>query len=341
MIGLAATLCTLVAIPGVFALAAADARVSDARVFDGAYQRIYEERFERELPGRDLAIHLWNALGLALLGEVAEGAVLGEDGWIFTAEEFQAPQDTRDVWAELERARDVLSAQGIRLVPVIVPDKARIMAAHLPRQRSPRFDLRYQTLLDGLQARGYPAIDLRQALSAGRDAAVGFMKTDTHWSPAGAARAARQIADALGPTGLPVKDFASRRVDEAGFDGDLLAFADVGPFRARFSILHETIEVFETNEETASSGGTALDLFGDAEVPVALVGTSYSARSEFHFEGFLKSELDADLVNHAEAGLGPFVPMDRFLASLADTAPRPQLVIWEIPERYLNTWRIE
>jgi hypothetical protein len=70
-IGLTTALCALVAIPGLLALTAADARVKDARILDGAYQRIYEDRFERELPGRDLAVHLWNALGLALLGEVA------------------------------------------------------------------------------------------------------------------------------------------------------------------------------------------------------------------------------------------------------------------------------
>jgi alginate O-acetyltransferase complex protein AlgJ len=234
----------------------------------------------------------------------------------------------------------VLSAQDIRLLPVIVPDKARIMAGYLPLQRSPRFDLRYDALLDGLAARGYPAIDLRQDLSAKLDEAAGFMKTDTHWSPAGAARVARKIAKALGSTALPVRDFATRSLGDASFDGDLLAFANVGPFRPHFPMLHETIEVFETAGSDEADAG-ALGLFGEAEVPVALVGTSYSARTEFHFEGFLKSELDADLVNHAEAGLGPFVPMDRFLASLPQTAAPPQLVIWEIPERYLNTWRIE
>lgn len=339
-IGLTTALCAFVSIPGALALAAADARVTDARILDGGYQRIYEARFEHELPGRDLAVHLWNALGLALLGEVAEGAVLGRDGWIFTAEEFQAPPDSRDFWRELDSARDVLSAQDIRLLPVIVPDKARIMAGQLPRQRSARFDLRYQALLDGLEARGFPAIDLRQALTEKPNEAPGFMRTDTHWSPAGAARVARQIAMTLGPIDLPASDFASLRMGEASFDGDLLAFVDVGPFRPHFPLLHETIELFETAEAGAEDAG-ALDLFGAAEVPVALVGTSYSARTEFHFEGFLKSELDADVVNHSEAGLGPFVPMDRFLASLPQTAAPPQLVIWEIPERYLNTWRIE
>ena len=122
------------------------------------------------------------------------------------------------------------------------------------------------------------------------------------------------------------------------FEGDLLAFVDLGPFREKFTALHDVIDVFETD---AVDGGSAGGLFGDVTIPVALVGTSYSARPEFHFEGFLKSELDADLVNYAEVGLGPFAPMDRFLETLGAATSAPRLVIWEIPERYINTWRVE
>jgi alginate O-acetyltransferase complex protein AlgJ len=68
---------------------------------------------------------------------------------------------------------------------------------------------------------------------------------------------------------------------------------------------------------------------------VAIVGTSYSAEPAFHFEGFLKQALSADVINLALEGKGPFKPMDEALQGtiLEDTGVR--VVVWEIPERYV------
>ena len=334
-LGLTLALSTLVVASGAVALSSTDPSAPDTRLFDGSYQRVFEDRFERKLPGRDLAVHTWNAVGFALLGEVADGAVLGSDGWLFTAEEFQAPPPAPNLWDELDAVRGALSGHGATLLPVIVPDKARIMASRLPVERSTQFASRYDLLLAGLGERGFAAIDLRPALSAGADQVPGFMKTDTHWSPAGAERAARTIAEEALSHDLPHTEFRADRTGAEDFEGDLLAFVNLGPFLAYADALHEDIEVFEV---TPIGGTGSASLFGDIEIPVALVGTSYSARPEFNFEGFLKAELDVDLVNHSEVGRGPFEPMDRFQSSLADGNTAPRLVIWEIPERYINTW---
>lgn len=53
---------------------------------DGSYQRAYEHRFEERLPTAHSAAQVLAALRLALFEEVAEGAVLGSEGWLFTAE---------------------------------------------------------------------------------------------------------------------------------------------------------------------------------------------------------------------------------------------------------------
>jgi alginate O-acetyltransferase complex protein AlgJ len=334
-LGLTFGLSAFVALPGAFAVLATDPVVPGTTFADGSYQRVYEERFHDVLPGRDLAVHLWNTASFALLGEVSAGAVRGEDGWFFTAEELEAPAEETDIWAALGTAASALSEYGTVLLPVIVPDKARINARALPVARSARFEERYDLLVAGLSARGLPAIDLRPSLAAAPGEAAGFMRTDTHWSPAGAERVARAIAAEAAHLDLPRQPFETRSLGAVPFDGDLLAFVDLGPFRRHFGSLHEVI----ARHETLSSGeGAGAGLFDDVEIPVALIGTSYSARPDFHFEGFLRSELDADLVNHAEVGRGPFAPMERFLVSLDEGADAPRLVIWEIPERYVTTW---
>src|SRR3546814_15338462 len=49
----------------------------------------------------------------------------------------------------------------------------------------------------------------------------------------------------------------------------------------------------------------------------------------------LKQQLGEDLTNDAHDGVGPFKPMDNYLAGPDFAQAPPQLVIWEIPERYL------
>jgi alginate O-acetyltransferase complex protein AlgJ len=52
------------------------------------------------------------------------------------------------------------------------------------------------------------------------------------------------------------------------------------------------------------------------------------------FEALLRAALKSPLTNVSEKGQGPFEPMAAYRASLAE--PLPKLVIWEIPERYLD-----
>ncbi len=294
---------------------------------NGAYQRGFEERFERSIPSQDGSVALWAAARWALFSEPATGAVAGQGGWLFTEEEFVEPAETRDLAIELSRISAILKREGIELVPVIVPDKARMQAHRLPRSRSEGFETRYDTALDTIDATGLPVIDLRPAL----DFDSSYMRTDTHWSPAGAQRVAALIAESLRDFDLSQVDVETAETGTRSLDGDLLSFVATGAFRDRVGPAEETIETFETT--VAASGG----LFGDAVVPVALVGTSYSAIPDFHFEGFLKQALQADVLNASLVGQGPFAPMDAFLAELNELSSPPSLVLWEIPERFLTS----
>lgn len=76
-------------------------------------------------------------------------------------------------------------------------------------------------------------------------------------------------------------------------------------------------------------------MFADKQIPVALVGTSYSANPHWNFLGALQQALRSDVANYAEDGHGPLLPMLKYLQSDAFKNAAPQVVVWEFPERYL------
>ena len=112
--------------------------------------------------------------------------------------------------------------------------------------------------------------------------------------------------------------------------GDLLKFVALGPW-ARLGPRPDAVEMVSTEP----AGDVGDDLFEELDIPVTLVGTSYSAGGLWNFEGALKESLEADVLNVAAEGKGPFAPMATYLASPALEDPRPDIVLWEIPVRYL------
>ena len=89
-----------------------------------------------------------------------------------------------------------------------------------------------------------------------------------------------------------------------------------------------------------AAGGSVDDFLGDGTESgapgIALVGTSYSAARIWSFESQLKGALGADIVNYAQEGHGPFVPMRSFMDKLQAGDVTVKAVIWEIPVRYLD-----
>ena len=86
---------------------------------------------------------------------------------------------------------------------------------------------------------------------------------------------------------------------------------------------------------------SSVDLFGQSEASVVLVGTSYSANEKWGFEAALKSSLGEDIVNVAEQGEGPFKPMASYIGSASFRQAPPKLVIWEIPVRFMLSFNPE
>ena len=65
------------------------------------------------------------------------------------------------------------------------------------------------------------------------------------------------------------------------------------------------------------------------------MGSSYSAQKQWGFAESLAEALEARVVNGAVEGEGPFVPMLELLGTSAVQEVAPDLVVWELPERFL------
>ena len=317
-------------ITGVATVMQTDLGANGATPIGGLYQRSVEARFSDNIPFRDLSIHSWNAVKLGLFGQPSEGAFIADSGRMFTTEELVEPQSQFDLHTELLAAKSTLDAHGVTLIPVIVPDKARIYANDLGFERTENLVARYTQIQRTVDASGLKAVDLRDSLFMGQFDHDVFMWTDTHWSPYGARLAAQEVARHIDSFELDRTEFRTSADPAIAFEGDLVSFAETGPFREWVGPVAETIVPYQTDATELSS-----DLFADIEVPIALIGTSFSARTEFNFEGFLKQATGLDLINYAQSGHGPFKPMRDFLSSDALMVSPPQIVVWEIPERYI------
>jgi len=308
-------------------------------LLDGTWAARYQQAYEDGLGIRGLAVSTWALVRYRLFAEGSPEVLVGSDGWLFSAEEFRPPDDlSLPLSSALDRireARDALQGRGIELAVALVPTKALVYQDRLGRYSLPQEVAGlYAAALARIQALDIPAPDLLTPLrKASRDRDL-YLRTDTHWSPAGARLAASLLARTIRPI-LDERhssrtEFTTRSSGTREVSGDLLKFVALGPW-ARVGPRPDSVEMVTTE----AAGDVGDDLFEELDIPVTLVGTSYSAGGLWNFEGALKDLLEADVLNVAAEGKGPFAPMAAYLASPAIEDPRPDVVLWEIPVRYL------
>ena len=324
-----------IALVGAWSAASTNWRL-DTAFADGATQEALQDRFDDALVIRDGAIAAWGSAIWTLFGQTSDGAVPGKNGWLFTDEEYlAAPGFDARLGASVTAIADAqtaLAAQGMTLVIALIPDKARIYDDQLTRPRAPQITARYGALLDGLAAHGIEALDLRPALRDARAQGNVFLHTDTHWTPYGAQAVAAALAPQIAALGLDPTAFETEQTQIIPHIGDLMRYLPLlDPDAAGFA--PEPLPRYTT----VAAGGDLLGggLFGDAPVLASLIGTSFSANPNWHFDGWLKQETGIDLINRADEGQGPFAPMRAYLADqTAQSDTSAGLVIWEIRERY-------
>ncbi len=316
---------------------------AETTVLNGRWTKAVETHYDDEFPIKRLGTNLWAALDFKLFNEGRPGVVLGRDQWLYSDEEFNPivneELNLQGNYALVEGVRQTLQKRGVKLVMAIVPAKVRLYPEHLGdvRPASIHADL-YKDFHTRVAANKILAPDLLGPLqTAKQNGQQVFLRTDTHWTPTGAEIAARQLAKAIAEK-APLSGAPQRFVTEAEkteqHKGDLTLFLPLDPLFSKLMPPQEPLEKRTTRvAEDQPAGDDAL--FADSEVPVALIGTSYSANPNWNFVGALKEALQSDVVNYSEDGHGPILPMLSYLKSDAFKDSPPQVLIWEFPERYL------
>jgi alginate O-acetyltransferase complex protein AlgJ len=228
----------------------------------------------------------------------------------------------------------------VKLVVALVPDKARLYAQHLNNGDYPSYNKgRYQAALEGLKNNNVTTANLFAALEPTARTGEIYYRTDTHWNQLGAMLAAKEIASVIKALKLDLKStlFSTQaNAAEEMRSGDLIRLMGMEfvPSRLRPKLDRETPEI-TTEKPAATTEKVSTGLFDDAGVPVVLAGTSYSLRANFH--GRLQEFLQTKVLNTAKDGGGFLQAMTAYLKDDAFRTSKPQVLVWEVPERMLQS----
>jgi alginate O-acetyltransferase complex protein AlgJ len=306
----------------------------DRTALTGALTAKLDSVYRHSMPHRDPAIGAIGALRYLALGEGRKGVVTGADGWLFTDEELRPmDQPMAAPLARIADVRDALGAVGATLVVVPVPGKLDVQRDQTSPDAAAGIAALYDEFRAGLAGQGIAALDTRAALRADAATGLAFFRTDTHWTPQGAAAAAK----ALAASGLIAPGDAAFTVEaaaEATFTGDLVAYVTSDTLAPILGFAPEAAVPYTA---IPAASDASADIFAGAQSGgTILIGTSYSANPNWSFAEALKLSLGQDVLNLAVQGQGPARPMLDYLASPAFAEAPPKLVIWEFPVRYLS-----
>lgn len=310
------------------------------KLLSGEASKSIELKLEQGLPAREQMITTAYTLRYALLGGGQEQVRIGYDDWLFLTEESvihpQALINQQAHIALISATATALAQQQVHLVIALVPDKSRIYASHIPaRYRTPQFDSRYQDALLSLRNLGVDTVDLASPLTVAAHKQEIYYRSDTHWNQLGAQVAAQAIATDITQAQLDLPHVKFNSIISGkryARSGDLIRLMGLehAPLSLRptpdFEIPVESIH--EKADDTQA-------LFGDTQIAVVLCGTSYSLRG--NFSGYLQQALSTEVLNTAKDGGGFLNSIAEYLKNDAYQQSKPKVLIWEIPERFLQT----
>lgn len=261
-----------------------------------------------------------------------------EEGWLFrSVEDLRTEFGTSEAgYQRLKELRDGLKQRGVELVVVYQPTRGLVNRSKLKPADYQRFDYdkalaNYRQALARFEQLGIWVPDLTPLTDEDSDQAF-YFRRDQHWTPYGAERTARLVAETVkripGFEDIPQKEFVTERIGLMGKTGTM---QNVASQLCGTGYAVQYVDQFVTEPKDASDGDA---LFGEASSPkIALVGTSHSGKN-YNFGGFLEQHLGAEVLNAAFAGGGLEGAMLEYLGSEAFQKDPPKILIWEFSPLY-------
>lgn len=265
--------------------------------------------------------------------------VQGQDDWLFRSEnDLRTDFGTTPYgWSQFRRLRDALKAKGVELMVVYQPTRGLVNREKLTPDEKAHFNYdlakkNYLAALDQFRKAGIWTTDLSPLFDEKGVGTDYYFKADHHWTPAGADRTAKLVAETLkeipGFDDIPKKDFQSKVVGLLPKAGTLHKTAGQ---LCGTSYATQYVDRFET-EASGDAGGD--NLFGDESNPqVALVGTSNSGPA-YNFAGFLQQHSGAEVLNMAVSGGGFDSALLQYMSSKEFHENPPKVLIWEFATHY-------
>jgi alginate biosynthesis protein AlgX len=282
--------------------------------------------------------NLYNTKFLSFFSTLVEAP----DNWLFRTKNDLRTQFgvSADGYRQLKTLRDQLKQRGTELVIVYQPTRGLVHPDKLGPAAEARFNYAqaaksYASTLDQLRKQGIWVPDLTSVLNEkfSDDRSAYFFKGDHHWTPNGADRTARLVAETVKKipafSEIPRQEFVTRRSGLLGKRGTLYKAAGQ---LCGTSYAEQFVDRFTTeplNEEASND-----DLFGEKSAPqIVLIGTSNSG-DNYNFAGFLQQHLGAEVFNASLVGGGFDGALTQYLASDEFQSKPPKVIIWEFGSYY-------
>ncbi|WP_152225521.1 alginate O-acetyltransferase [Pseudomonas sp. SCB32] len=264
--------------------------------------------------------------------------VPAQEDWLFrTTYDLRTDFGTSaEGWRELKQLRDELKRKGIDLVVVYQPTRGLVNREKLNPQEKASFNYElakknYLATIAQFRKAGIYTPDFSPLFDEKQEHPY-YFKGDHHWTPYGAMRSAKIVAETLKEIpaykDVPKQEFESKRV---GLLSKLGTFHKAAAQLCGSGYAPQYVDRFETEPVGDSGGG---DLFGEGgNAQVALVGTSNSGPA-YNFAGFLEEYAKVDILNNAVSGGGFDSSMLAYMTSQEFHDKPPKILIWEFATHY-------
>lgn len=252
----------------------------------------------------------------------------GPDGWLFRdddlAQTFSISSQTLRYLGQLNAG---LAAKGVTLILAAQPPRGTALpTGSLPGYNPATVSAEYRELREALEKRGLHVTNLAVVVAKTPHY---FFKRDHHWTPEGAEASASAVAQtiqaspAYGQVANRQQAFSTHAVrDEeqvGSYGGAIGRICGENPPAERLTRT-------STEPENPGSGS----LFGNAPPPpIALAGTSNSARKDLNFAGFLEEATGLEVLNTSAVGGGPEAALETYLRSKTFIESPPTFLVWE------------